>query len=74
MDLRQGGVSRGLRELSGIKNRVLKRASNIHDELIIEVVKNIEKITGKVHSDFVIAKGKTGAAMRYYAFILNDAV
>lgn len=74
MDLRLGRVSRGLRELSGIKNHVLKRASNIHDELIIEVVKNIEKITGKKSSNFVIAKGKTGAAMRYYAFILNDAV
>lgn len=74
MDLRLGRVSRGLRELSGIKNHILKRASNIHDELIIEVVKNIERITGKKSSDFVIAKGKTGAAMRYYAFILNDAV
>lgn len=74
MDLRLGRVSKGLRELSGIKNHILKRASNIHDELIIEVIKNIEKITGKAHSDFVIAKGKTGAAMRYYAFILNDAV
>ncbi len=74
MDLRLGRVSRGLRELSGIKNHILKRASNIHDELIIEVVKNIERITGKKSSNFVIAKGKTGAAMRYYAFILNDAV
>lgn len=73
MDLRLGRVGKGLRELSGIKNHILKRASNVHDELIIEAIKNIERITGKAHSDFIIAKGKTGAAMRYYAFILNDA-
>jgi len=73
MDLRLGRVSKGLRELSGIKNHILKRASNVHDELIIEAIRNIEKITMKIHSDFVIAKGRTGAAMRYYAFVLNDA-
>ena len=72
MDLRLGRVSKGLRELSGIKNHVLKKASNIHDELILKVIENIEKITRKKATNFMIAKGRTGAAMRYYAFILSD--
>ena len=73
MDLRLGRVSKGLRELSGVKNHVLKKASNIHDELILKAIENIEKITGKKSTNFMIAKGRTGAAMRYYAFVLSDA-
>ena len=72
MDLRLGRVSKGLRELSGIKNHVLKKASSIHDELILKVIENIENITGKKATNFMIAKGRTGAAMRYYAFVLSD--
>lgn len=75
MDLRMGRVCSGIRKLSGIETKVLKRAHLIHDDIIMIIVKNICKKIGGSLQSFKIAKGLTGSGMRYYSFIVNrDAV
>lgn len=68
MDLRLGRICAGLRAMTGIEFHVAKKAAVIHDLLIADVIKEVERRLNGVHSNFMIAKGKTGAAMKYYAF------
>lgn len=68
MDLRLGRICHGMRRMTNIDFHVAKRAASIHEDLIKEVIKNIEERLNGVMSEFSIARGKTGAAMRYYAF------
>ena len=68
MDLRLGRICKGLQYFTGINFHVFKRADFMHDVFISDVILKIEKELSGVASDFIIAHGKTGAAMRYYAF------
>lgn len=76
MDLRLGRISKGLRYFTGINFHVAKKAGVLHDLFIKDVVAKIENDLNGVCSNMLIAKGKTGAAVRYYAFKLtiNDVV
>ena len=69
MDLRLGRICAGIRALTGINHHIVKNASFMHDELIGDIIKSVCKEIGGVVTHFKIAKGKTGAAMRYYAFV-----
>lgn len=71
MDLRLGRISKGLRALTGIDVHVVKRASAMHDDLVNDVIATVaQELNGTVvHKQ--IAKGNTGAAMIYYAFVIE---
>lgn len=76
MDLRMGRICKGIRNIIGIDSHILKKANLIQEELIIKIIENIElKLNGRVFFK-KFAKGKTGAAMKYYAIIvkINDVV
>ncbi|WP_141743460.1 hypothetical protein [Oligella sp. HMSC09E12] len=73
MDLRMGRISKGLRSLTGLKSHILKRASLIHDELIVAVIDEVARRLQKHVIKTRIAKGRTGSGMRYYYFLLSDA-
>ena len=71
MDLKMGWICAGLRNLLSIESRKVNKAHLIHGKIIEDIVDIVaEKLKAKViHKKF--AKGKTGAAMRYYAFVLE---
>lgn len=71
MDLRLGRICAGIRVLTGINHHIVKNASFMHDELIGDIIKSVCKEIGGDVTHFKIAKGKTGAAMRYYAFVIS---
>ena len=75
MDLKMGRICKGIRKIIGVESRVLKKANNAHGKIIEDIIINVANhFNAKViHKEF--AKGITGAAMRYYAFVLeiNDA-
>ena len=75
MDLKLGRVCKGLRRFIGYDFHIAKRANVLHDDFIKIVIDKIaEKLKGKVEN-LLIAQGVTGAAMRYYSFVINrDAV
>lgn len=71
MDLKLGRICKGLRLLTGINMHIVKRAHVIHDDLISSVIARVsERLQMKVDA-VKIARGKTGASMRYYAFLLS---
>ena len=71
MDLRLGRICKGVRHFTGIDFHVAKRAAILHDEFIKDTIRYIEKELNGVAGDFVIANGITGAAMKYYAFVVT---
>jgi len=75
IDLKLGRVCKGLRRFIGYDFHIAKRANVLHDDFIKIVIDKIaEKLKGKVEN-LLIAQGVTGAAMRYYSFVINrDAV
>ena len=75
IDLRLGRVCKGIRNLVGIENHVLKRASKMHDDIINIIAIEVSKRLKMRISSIRIAKGKTGASMRYWSITLtHDAV
>ncbi len=71
MDLKLGRVCKGLRKFIGYEHHIAKRANNLHDSFIKMVCDEVaRRLNGKITS-FKIATGKTGAAMKYYAFIIE---
>jgi tRNA G26 N,N-dimethylase Trm1 len=75
MDLKLGRVCKGLRRFIGYDFHIAKRANVLHDDFIKIVIDKIaSRLKGKVEN-LLIAQGVTGAAMRYYSFVINrDAV
>lgn len=73
MDLRLGRICKGVRYFTGIDFHVAKRAAILHDEFIKDTISYIERELNGVSSDFIIANGRTGAAMKYYAFTISCA-
>ena len=73
MDLRLGRICKGIRHFTGIDFHVAKRAGVLHEQFIRDVMCYISKELNGVAENFVIARGKTGAAMKYYAFTVNCA-
>ena len=71
MDLKMGRVSRGLREILGAENKILKKAHIVHDLLISQVIDRIASITSMEVVKKRIARGITGSSMRYYAFDMS---
>ena len=70
MDLKLGRICKGIRSLSRIDFHIAKRAHKIHDDIISDIIETLEaRLKGKV-KNFIIANGKTGAAMKYYAFTI----
>lgn len=76
MDLRMGRISKGIRNILGIESHILKKANLIQDDLILKIIESVANKLKGVITDKKFAKGKTGAAMNYYAFIVevNDVV
>lgn len=71
MDLRLGRVCTGIRKFIGFEHHIAKRANNLHDQFIKIVCEKVaEKLNGEI-THFEIATGKTGAAMKYYAFVIE---
>lgn len=73
MDLRLGRICKGIRHFTGIDFHIAKRATSLHELFIDDVIKYLEKELNGTRGDFIIARGKTGAAMKYYAFTINCA-
>ncbi len=71
MDLKLGRICKGIRSLTGIEHHIAKRAHIIHDSLISDIIKTVELRLGGIAGNFIIANGKTGAAMKYYAFTIT---
>lgn len=71
MDLRLGRVCKGLREFVGYEHHIAKKANNLHDQFIKIVCDEVAKRLNGSVTNFKIARGKTGAAMRYYAFVIE---
>ena len=71
MDLKMGRICKGLRSLLDVDSKIFKKANNLHGKIIEDIVDIVaEKLKAKViHKQF--AKGITGAAMRYYAFVIE---
>ena len=71
MDLKMGRICKGLRSLLDVDSKIFKKANNLHGKIVEDIVDIVaEKLKAKViHKEF--AKGNTGAAMRYYAFVLE---
>ena len=71
MDLKMGRICKGVRSIIDIDSHILKKANNIHGMIIEDVVSCVAGRMGAkvIHKQF--AKGVTGAAMRYYAFVLE---
>lgn len=70
MDLKLGRVCKGLRKFIGYEHNIAKRANNLHDQFIKMVCDNVaERLDGQVQN-FMLATGKTGAAMKYYSFVI----
>ncbi len=70
MDLRLGRVCKGLRKFIGYEHNIAKRANNLHDQFIKIVCEKVaERLDGQVQN-FMMATGKTGAAMKYYSFLV----
>lgn len=71
MDLRLGRICKGIRELTGIEHHIVKNAAIMHDEIINDIIKTVcDRLNCHV-THFRIANGKTGAAMKYYAFVVT---
>lgn len=73
MDLRLGRICKGVRHFTGIDFHVAKKAAILHDEFIKDTIRYIEKELSGTAGSFIIANGRTGAAMKYYAFIVSCA-
>lgn len=71
MDLKMGRICKPIREMTGIEGHIAKRAHVIHENLIKMIIAYCSKKTGMTVECVKIARGKTGAAMKYYAFILK---
>ena len=71
MDLKMGRICKGLRSLLDVDSKIFKKANNLHGKIVEDIVDIVaEKLKAKViHREF--AKGNTGAAMRYYAFVIE---
>ena len=74
IDMRMGNVEQFFALIAGITASKINNIYKIHDQLILKILKNIEKKLNVKVSNFLIAKGKTGSGMRYYRFTINDAV
>lgn len=70
MDLRLGNICKGIRQLTGIEHRVVKNSAIMHDELITAIINTVCNRLNSHVTHFRIANGKTGAAMKYYAFVI----
>ena len=71
MDLKMGRLCKGVRAMIEIDSKIFKKANNIHGKIIDDIVKKVAAMLDAkvIHKQF--AKGKTGAAMRYYAFVVE---
>lgn len=71
MDLKMGWLCKGLRELLNIESKKVNKAHLLHGKIIEDIISIVaKKLNAKViHREF--AKGVTGAAMRYYAFVVE---
>ena len=71
MDLKMGRICKGLRSLLDVDSKIFKKANNLHGKIVEDIVDIVaDKLKAKViHKEF--AKGVTGAAMRYYAFVIE---
>jgi hypothetical protein len=71
MDLRMGRVCKNIREMAGINCHILKRAHLMHGDIINKIISHCCDVLDMRLTYIVRASGKTGAKMRYYAFILD---
>lgn len=71
MDLKMGRLCKGVRAMLGIDSKVFKKANNMHGKIIEDIVDKVAVMLDAkvIHREF--AKGVTGAAMRYYAFVVE---
>lgn len=74
MDLKLGRICKGIRDILGIKHHILKKAHLWQDLLIRDIVSEIATSCGGDVKFFKIAKQRTGAMMRYYAFAVKPCV
>ena len=68
-----GRLCKGIRDILFIDEKTIGKAHLIHDDIISKIIEQIAAITGMHVSKIMFSKGKTGAAMRYYAFILTKS-
>lgn len=71
MDLKMGNISKGLQKIVGLDVNKVAKIYKFHDLLIKKIVENISIKLGADIIQTSIAKGKTGAAMRYYSYVLD---
>lgn len=74
MDMRMGRVCTGIRQLTGIKTKIIKNVHSMHDELIYRIIENVCFAVGGSLRALKLAKGVTGSGMRYYSFIIDRDV
>lgn len=74
MDMRMGRICAGIRNILEMECNIIKKAHLMHDRLISMIIKKIAQTLNANISYIDIAKGKTGAGMRYYSFMLVKSV